>query len=54
MIMLFNLAFDVMYYGDLYLASTPQGTAPKACVMCDSGGLLFYPHHLQFQSQGTT
>ena len=46
MVMLFNFEFDVRYYGDLYLATTSQGTSPRACVLCDSGGLLFYSHQL--------
>lgn len=50
MVMLFNLEFDVRYYGDLYLASSPTGTAPGACVRCDTGGLLFYKATLLFQA----
>jgi hypothetical protein len=50
MVMLLNLEFDVRYYGDLYLATTPQGTAPRACVQCGSGRLLFFNHEIMFQS----
>jgi hypothetical protein len=46
MVMLFNLEFDVRYYGDLYVATVQKGSSPRACVMCESGGLLFYPHRL--------
>ncbi len=43
MVMCFNFELNAGYCGDTYLASTPTGTAPGACVKCESGGLLFYP-----------
>jgi hypothetical protein len=46
MVMLVNFEFNVGYYGDIYLCNSV--TSPRACIRCDSGGLLFYPAALVY------